>query len=155
HTNLYINRRLMKRLYVDMDGTLVDFEAGIPGVPDEKARQFGYEYDDIPGFFNDLPPVEGAIEAYHKLAKRYDTYILSTAPWNNDTAWAAKNRWVRNHLPEVAKKRLILTHHKHLVAGDILIDDRNAHGVDRFAGEHIQFGSAEFPDWQAVLKYLL
>jgi 5'(3')-deoxyribonucleotidase len=138
-----------------MDGTLVDFEAGIPSVTEEQKQQFGEEYDDIPGFFDGLPPVDGAIEAYHKLAAAFDTYILSTAPWNNETAWAAKNLWVRRHLSEVARKRLILSHHKHLVRGDFLIDDRLAHGVDRFEGEHIHFGSKRFPDWSAVLEYLL
>ncbi|MDR8392667.1 hypothetical protein NC796_16045 [Aliifodinibius sp. S!AR15-10] len=145
----------MKRLYIDMDGTLVDFEAGIPSVTKEQKQQFGEEYDDIPGYFDDLPPVDGAIEAYHKLAAAFDTYILSTAPWNNETAWAAKNLWVRQHLSEVARKRLILSHHKHLVRGDFLIDDRLAHGVDKFEGEHIHFGSKRFPDWPSVLEYLL
>lgn len=145
----------MLRLYIDMDGTLVDFEAGIPSVTETQKQKYGSEYDDIPGYFDELPPIEGAIEAYHRLAKTYDTYILSTAPWNNETAWAAKNLWVRRHLPELGHKRLILTHHKHLVQGDILIDDRKAHGVEKFKGEHIHFGTRRFPNWSAVLKYLL
>ncbi|MDZ7691484.1 MAG: hypothetical protein U5K69_10210 [Balneolaceae bacterium] len=124
-------------------------------VNEELIKEFGDDVDDIPGYFNDLPPVEGAVEAYHRLAEAYDTYILSTAPWNNETAWSAKNLWVRRHLPEVANRRLILTHHKHLVSGHILIDDRKKHGVDQFDGEHIHFGSRQFPNWDAVLEYLL
>lgn len=145
----------MSILYIDMDGTLVDFEAGIPGVTKQQKERFGEEYDDIPGFFDELPPIEGGIEAYHRLAEKYETYILSTAPWKNHTAWSAKNLWVRRHLPEVAHKRLILSHHKNLVQGDYLIDDRIAHGVKEFPGEHIHFCSDRFPDWEAVLKYLL
>lgn len=145
----------MSILYIDMDGTLVDFEAGIPGVTKQQKERYGEEYDDIPGFFDELPPVEGSIEAYHRLAEKYETFILSTAPWNNHTAWSAKNLWVRRHLPEVAHKRLILSHHKNLVQGDYLIDDRVAHGVKEFPGEHIHFRSDRFPNWEAVLRYLL
>ncbi len=52
-------------------------------------------------------------------------------------------------------KRLILTHHKNLNKGDYIIDDRTANGVDKFEGEHIHFGSEQYPDWQAVTKELL
>ena len=54
-----------------------------------------------------------------------------------------------------AYKRLILSHHKQLNVGDYLIDDRTANGADKFTGEHIHFGQDKFPDWNAVLKYLL
>lgn len=62
---------------------------------------------------------------------------------------------MRRHLPEVAFKRLILTHHKDLNAGDFLIDDRTKNGVQRFRGEHIHFGQEPFLDWPAVVTYLL
>jgi hypothetical protein len=38
--------------------------------------------------------------------------------------------------------------------GDYLIDDRKANGAGEFRGTHIHFGTEEFPDWAAVLKYL-
>jgi 5'-nucleotidase len=44
---------------------------------------------------------------------------------------------------------------QHLSRGDILIDDRTANGAGDFSGRLIQFGSDEFPDWQAVLDELL
>jgi len=61
---------------------------------------------------------------------------------------------VKAHLGGHARKRLILTHHKNLNVGNFLIDDRTKNGVDRFAGEHIHFGTAHFPNWNAVLVYL-
>jgi 5'(3')-deoxyribonucleotidase len=63
--------------------------------------------------------------------------------------------WVQRHLPEVAHKRLILSHHKHLNRGHYLVDAREANGADRFEGELIRFGSARFPGWAAVTEYLL
>ena len=38
--------------------------------------------------------------------------------------------------------------------GDYLIDDRLKRGADSFAGEHIHFGTKEFPDWASVMIYL-
>ena len=96
----------------------------------------------------------GALEAYAELTARFDSYILSTAPWNNPSAWTDKLLWVKKYLGPLAHKRLILSHHKNLNDGDFLIDDRTKQGVDLFKGEHIQFGVDPFPDWPAVLAYL-
>ena len=61
---------------------------------------------------------------------------------------------MQRHLGDVAYKRLIITHNKHLNTGDFLIDDRAKWGADRFEGEWIQFGTEEFPDWATVVDYL-
>jgi 5'(3')-deoxyribonucleotidase len=58
-------------------------------------------------------------------------------------------------LGEAAKKRLILSHNKHLNIGDYLIDDRTANGAGKFTGMHIHFGTERFPDWDSVVSYLL
>ena len=102
-----------------------------------------------------MDPLKGAIESYKKLSQKFDTYILSTAPWKNSSGWSDKNEWVKKHLGDVAYKRLILSHHKNLNYGDYLIDDRLANGVNLFKGEHIHFGSDKFPDWESVCSYLL
>lgn len=143
-----------KTLYVDMDNVLVDFQSGLAAVPAATLAKYTGHEDDIPSLFAKMVPVAGAIESFRELAGLFDTFILSTAPWNNPTAWSDKLLWVQKHLGEVARKRLILTHHKNLNRGDFLIDDRTKHGVDRFAGEHIHFGSARFPDWRTVTAYL-
>lgn len=101
-----------------------------------------------------MGPMPGAILAYRQLAATFDTFILSTAPWNNPSAWSDKVRWFKEHLGDVAYKRLILTHHKELNRSDFLIDDRTKNGVSEFAGEHIHFGTVVFPDWPAVVGYL-
>ena len=100
-------------------------------------------------------PLEGAIDAFETLSQVYDSYLLSTAPWENSSAWSDKNEWVKKYLGQSAHKRLILSHHKNLNRGDYLIDDRTANGVGEFQGEHIHFGTERFPDWKSVLEYLL
>ncbi len=142
-------------LYVDMDNVLVDFPSGIARLDPAVRAAYEGHLDDAPGIFALMDPVPGAVEAYRRLSARYDTYILSTAPWNNPSAWADKVVWVQRHLGEVAHKRLILTHHKELARGHYLVDDRTKNGAAEFRGEHIHFGSERFPDWAAVLAYLL
>jgi 5'(3')-deoxyribonucleotidase len=102
-----------------------------------------------------MEPLEGAIDSFKILSQRYDTYILSTAPWENSSAWSDKVKWVQKYLGESAYKRLILTHHKNLNHGDYLIDDRTKNGAGEFKGELIQFGTDKFPDWKSVCSYLL
>ena len=143
-----------KRLFFDMDNVLVDFASGIARLNEATKQEYEGRLDEVPGIFALMDPMPGAIDAVHRLAEKYDVYILSTAPWKNPYAWADKVAWVTKYLDDVLHKRLILSHHKDLVKGDYLIDDRSKHGADTFEGEWIQFGSVKFPDWKAVLTYL-
>lgn len=143
-----------KILYIDMDNVLVDFRSAIPQLPAGVRDDYDDRLDDVPGIFGLMDPMPGAVKAFDELAKLFDTYVLSTSPWENPSAWADKLIWVKRHLGSTAHKRLILTHHKNLNLGDFLVDDRVKNGADRFGGEHILFGSVEFPDWGAVLGYL-
>lgn len=138
-----------------MDNVLVDFQSGINQLSEEIQKQYAERLDEVPHIFSLMKPMEDAIESYRKLADRFDTYILSTAPWENPTAWHDKLIWVKKYLGKEAYKRLILSHNKHLNEGDYLIDDRDKHnGSDKFKGEFIHFGSDKFPDWESVIKYL-
>lgn len=138
-----------------MDNVLVNFQSGIDRLETVDLINYEGKLDEVPGIFGLMEPIEGAIEAYYKLTKHYDCYILSTAPWENDSAWSDKVKWVKKHLGEVAHKRLILTHNKNLNKGDFLIDDRIKNGAGGFEGEHIHFLSEQFPNWNSVLKYLI
>ncbi len=145
---------MKKILYIDMDNVLVDFPTGIARISEELASQHKDDLDEVPGIFSLMDPMPGALEAFTELSGLFDTYILSTAPWENPSAWSDKLNWVKRHLNGSAHKRLILSHHKNLNAGDFLVDDRTRNGADKFTGEHILYGSEAFPDWSVVLDYL-
>ena len=138
-----------------MDNVLVDFKSGIDKLSPDQLTEFDGRLDEVPGIFQLMDPMPGAIEAYQILSDKFDTYILSTSPWLNPTAASDKFQWVKKHLEKHAYKRLILSHHKHLNQGDFLIDDRLHNGAGDFAGELIQFGSEKFKNWEIVTKYLL
>jgi 5'-nucleotidase len=144
-----------KILYVDMDNVLVDFQSGIDQYTADVLLEYEDRFDEIPGIFAKMIPLPDAIDAYHELAQLFDTYILSTAPWENPSAWSDKLEWVKKYLGVVAWKRLILSHHKNLNSGAFLIDDRVQNGASDFPGEHLHFGpKRKYPTWVSVLEFL-
>ncbi len=144
-----------KIVYVDMDNVLVDFPSAFKKLDPNILEKYKGNEDEIPSIFSLMEPMKDAIESYNEISEAYDTYILSTAPWGNPTAWSDKLLWVKKYLGEVAYKRLILTHNKNLNSGDYLIDDRPNNGASEFKGEWIHFGTEEFSDWNSVKLYLL
>ena len=96
-------------VYVDMDDVLVDFKTGIEKLSHADLELYKGRYDEAPHIFSKMEPKENAIESYIKLCSKYDTYILSTSPWENPTALNDKLDWVKKHLGHHAHKRLILT----------------------------------------------
>lgn len=88
----------MKRVFIDMDNVLVDFQSGLDQVSEEVKAEYAGRLDEIPGLFAKMKPMEGAIEAVHELKKHYDLFILSTAPWKNPSAWSDKVEWVTKYL---------------------------------------------------------
>jgi 5'(3')-deoxyribonucleotidase len=145
---------MKKILYIDMDNVLVDFPSAFEKVPKRYLITHKEKMDEVPGIFSLMDPLPGALDSFKELSPLFDIYILSTSPWENESAWSDKLKWVKNYLGENAYKRLILSHHKNLNAGDFLIDDRLANGADKFQGEHIHFGTDKFPNWESVVNYL-
>jgi len=149
-------------IFIDMDGTLCNFEKRLyeiypqcEGMKFDDREVFVDKVQAMVGFWKSLPPMEGAIDAFHKLDEKFDPYILSAPSWDDPHCYSEKREWMDMHLPVIGEKKLILTHNKGMFRGRALIDDRTKYHVDKFTGEHILFGSPRFPNWKAVLEYLM
>jgi len=145
---------MKKILYLDMDNVLVDFPSAFARVPEETLSKYKNNEDEIPGIFALMEPMPGAVDAFNALAEVFDVYILSTAPWENSSAWSDKPKWVKKHLGDKAWKRLILSHHKNLNRGDFLVDDRDANGAGEFTGTLIKF-VPHVTSWPELVEELI
>jgi len=138
-------------LYLDMDGPMVDFDSAVGHCVTEEEKEYLMSQ---PGFFENLPPTKGAIEAINWIIQYFETFIATTTPWDTPLASTEKRLWVDKHLPRYFYKRIVTTHFKNLLIGDYLIDDRAKNGAAQFSGDWIQYGSTEFPNWQVIIDYL-
>ena len=62
---------------------------------------------------------------------------------------------VKELLGDYALGRMVIAPDKGILRGDILIETCGSDGTCEFEGECIRFGSGRFPDWNAILEYLL
>jgi len=86
-----------------------------------------YHILETPGFFRNLQPFPGAVEAVKSLSERYEVFLVSAAAYGPSAS--EKLDWVKEHLPFLGNKRTVLTHAKHLIKGDFFIDDSPANAI--------------------------
>lgn len=137
-------------ILIDQDGVLADFDNAFhaawealdhphPALPPSERRNF-YVRDDYPvhlrptveeiytspGFFRNLPPIEGAIEGVCELLALGHDVRICTSPLNQYRHCVLeKYEWVEQHLGvDFVNHRMIVTKDKTLVHGDILVDDK-------------------------------
>ncbi|NWH86659.1 NT5C protein, partial [Aegithalos caudatus] len=96
-----------------------------------------------PGFFLDLDPVPGALEAVQEMFHMQDTEVfICTSPLRKyEHCVVEKYKWVEKHLGPEFVERIILTRDKTMVAADLLFDDKDTiQGAEpRPSWEHILF----------------
>ncbi|MBW2972524.1 5'-3'-deoxyribonucleotidase [Candidatus Woesearchaeota archaeon] len=155
----------MKRKIVlfDQDDVLADFQGELlrrwkAGHPDKRhievddlvmfrpEDQYPPEYRHMvreifcsPGFFRELPPVPGGIEALLEVSKRHDVYICTSPLYQYENCVLEKYEWVDRHLGRGWTPRIIITRDKTVVSGDCLIDDNP------------DIKGARTPDWEHIL----
>lgn len=138
----------------DMDGVLCNYLQRWKEVS-QRFPDLDYPQSQI-GFFSRLDPIDGALAAVKKIKDYgYQCYILTRPSIKNIHCYTEKAEWIREYLGEDMVENLIIACDKSLVIGDYLIDDVDIHGQDKFSGEHIHFGTEQFPDWESVVNYLL
>ena len=130
-----------------MDGVIANFA--------KAAKEGGWEHrPDVYVNYRELEVMPGAAEALRKLNQDFDIFIASTPPWARPDMWAAKREWIAEHFPWL-KRKLILTHRKDLLIGDILIDDSRWRGQPDFQGDWLWFGTSQrCLDWPSTLKLI-
>ena len=60
-----------KIVYIDMDGVLADFDSKAAIIPKHLLMKYHDMVYRIPGFYRDLKPMPGAIEAFKKLSETF------------------------------------------------------------------------------------
>jgi 5'(3')-deoxyribonucleotidase len=173
----------MMRIAIDMDEVLADpiykfiqlynRDYGVPldlilepgneiyqHVP-EHAKDKWFDYINEKGFFLDLKPLEGSVEAVKKLQEKYDVYIVSAAMEFRNSL-VDKYDWLAEHFPFITWRNIMFCGDK-IVDVDIMIDDRAKNFVG-FNGRKLLFTSPHnllltdyerVNNWQEVLDKLL
>ena len=139
----------MNRVFVDMDGVLVDFDAHM-----KATGLSGDELKRIDGAYLAMPAIPGAIEAVRSLiGMGYEVWIATKPPTGVAYAYRDKAQWILDHIPEL-KRRIIITHDKGLLGddGDFLCDDRpHKANCEEFAGTLLRF--VDGYHWPQALNY--
>ena len=123
------------RLFLDADGVLADFDAGVRKLLGMPAKQYIAKHGrgtfwkrlaSADNFYGSLPQMPDARRLFDAV-KHLEPTILTGLPVGS---WAApqKVEWAAEHFPGVP----IITcmardKHKHMKPGDVLVDDRENH----------------------------
>lgn len=140
-------------VYIDMDNVLTDYSnyyrqklRELPSMPYPQS-QFG--------FFANIPPIPFAVESVKVLIEDdlIQPFILTAPSIRNPMCYAEKRVWIEKHFGLPFTDRLIISRHKNLLRGDVLIDDQvSGRGQDEFNGLLIQFGSTHYPNWKTITE---
>jgi 5'(3')-deoxyribonucleotidase len=79
--------------YVDLDDTMADFMKSY-GIALHREPGVIYPQSQLK-FFENLEPIEGAIEGYKKLKEKFNVYILSKPSVYNPLSYTEKILWVQ------------------------------------------------------------
>jgi 5'(3')-deoxyribonucleotidase len=110
-------------------------------------------YLERPGIFRDLEPIEGFAEVLPELQDLGEVVVASSPSRNPDSA-TDKIKWVGDRFP-IPRKNIILISHKHLLQGEVWLEDwgKNIAKI-RKTNPKSFIGAIEYPYNESV-KHLL
>lgn len=73
------------------------------------------------GFWTGLKPYESGLEIYSRIAKKFETYILTKALKKCSLAWKEKVDWLHRYIGNDI--HIMVVTDKKLVKGDLMVDD--------------------------------
>lgn len=83
------------------------------------------EMFNYPGFYRNLQPLPGAVDAYHEMLHRGHRVKFVTSPWwSNPTCLQDKSDSILEFFGAAAQSSIIFTGDKTVVQGEILFDDK-------------------------------
>lgn len=158
---------MTKTILIDMDEVLADFngkkhelmlEKGFTDYPKAEERKYYSDENDPDltkgekeeagkiqrsrGFFEELQPIEGSIEAVKEMMDLGLDVRFCTSPYiTNPSCFQAKADWIEKYFGLDGVFRLVMTTDKTLVKGDFLIDDNPA----------IAEGKRYKPEWKHLV----
>ncbi len=159
----------MRRLYLDCDGVLADFDKGAAAILGMKPKAFEHRHGlgrfwqklaQAPDFYFSLPLLPDAMQLFDAV-KHLNPIILTGLPRGN---WASdqKMRWAAQHFPGVRMITCMARDKRnHAKEGDVLVDDmekyrhlwEQAGGIfvhHRSAAESIEQLRNYFDVWETV-----
>lgn len=97
-----------------------------------------YDYLKAPGFYRHLEMYPGALEGLREMSEFADIVIVTSA-MSIPQATVDKMEWVKEYLPFLNYKNIIVTSRKDLVQGDIMVDDAPQNLADTLARHKVVY----------------
>lgn len=91
------------------------------------------------GFFRNLKPIKDSQTILKELSEKYEVYIASAA-MQFPNSLKEKSEWLDLYFSFIPWRKRILCGDKHILQGDVLIDDRS-YNLEHFKGRSILFTS--------------
>ncbi|MGP1991094.1 5' nucleotidase, NT5C type [Zobellia laminariae] len=91
------------------------------------------------GFFRNLKPIADAQAVLKELSEKHEVYIASAA-MQFPNSLEEKSEWLDEYFSFILWQNRILCGNKHILRGDVLIDDRS-YNLETFEGRSLLFTS--------------
>ncbi len=124
------------RLYEEEYGRKLSI-ADVAGKLESEAFPDEVRWVTMPGFFRNVPVMEGSVEGLRKLNEKYDVIVVSLAT-EFPSSLTDKQYWLHEHFPFIGWRQIVFCGDKSLIKADIMIDD-HLKNLDNFDGETIMY----------------